>query len=146
MSAATVRRLPALLLLLAALAGPGAGCVERTITITSDPPGALVHLNDVEIGRTPCSTRFLHYGTYDLRVTKDGYEPWIGARTARAPLHDLPGPDLVAEVLPLRFENTVTWHVELDPVDAQREGLVDRARDLRADLDPEVEGGTRTVP
>lgn len=54
-----------------------AGCVERTISITSDPSGALVFLNDEEIGRTPCEASFLHYGTYDVRIVKDGYEPYM---------------------------------------------------------------------
>ncbi len=40
-----------------------AGCVQRTITITSDPPGALVWLNDREIGRTPLDVNFVYYGT-----------------------------------------------------------------------------------
>ena len=35
-----------------------AGCVERTITVRSDPPGALVYLDDVERGETPCTFRF----------------------------------------------------------------------------------------
>ncbi len=49
-----------------------AGCVERTITITSDPPYALVWLNDEEIGRTPVTVPFTFYGKYDVRLIHEG--------------------------------------------------------------------------
>jgi hypothetical protein len=51
------------------------GCVERTITFTSQPKGALVYLNDKEIGRTPVSVPFEWYGDYDIILRKDGCEP-----------------------------------------------------------------------
>src|SRR5258706_9997592 len=51
-----------------------AGCVERTMTIKSDPPGALVYLNDREIGRTPVTRDFTWYGDYQVEIRKDGYE------------------------------------------------------------------------
>ena len=38
------------------------GCVDRTISITSTPSGALVYLNDEEVGRTPLVTPFTFYG------------------------------------------------------------------------------------
>ncbi len=59
------------LAVLAAAAGL-TGCVERTITVTSDPSGALVYLNDTEIGRTPVTVPFTFYGTYDVRLEHDG--------------------------------------------------------------------------
>ncbi len=43
------------------------GCVERTVTITSEPDNALVYLNDEEIGRTPVTVSFTFYGVYDVR-------------------------------------------------------------------------------
>ncbi len=59
---------------LAVLAGGMAvagGCVERTIHITSDPSGALVHLNDEEVGRTPVTVPFTFYGVYSVRLTQE---------------------------------------------------------------------------
>ena len=55
------------------LAGTG-GCVRRTLTVTTDPPGALIYLNGVEAGRTPLERDFVYYGTYDVAVRKEGYE------------------------------------------------------------------------
>src|SRR3982750_4047234 len=44
------------------------GCVERKLTIGSDPPGAILLLNDVEVGRTPVTVPFTTYGDYDIRL------------------------------------------------------------------------------
>ncbi len=126
MHASTIIGLSALLLL--------TGCVERTIHITSEPPGALVYLNDEEIGRTPCEVRFLHYGTYDLRMTLDGYEPYSGPAQASPPPYDMLGPDLVAELLPVTLTSDIRWHIDLHPVNDDPEALLDRGRQLRARL------------
>src|SRR4051812_21539996 len=47
------------------------GCVHRVVTVQSDPPGALVYMNEEEIGRTPVSKEFLWYGNYDMVLRKD---------------------------------------------------------------------------
>src|SRR6202000_2421377 len=49
------------------------GCVERKITIGSAPAGAIVTLNDEEVGRTPVTVPFTWYGDYDivLRLEKN---------------------------------------------------------------------------
>ncbi|MEI6037860.1 MAG: PEGA domain-containing protein, partial [Planctomycetota bacterium] len=38
------------------------GCVQRRMTIRSNPPGALVYVDDYQIGATPVSTDFIYYG------------------------------------------------------------------------------------
>src|SRR5688500_18580755 len=59
----------------AGLTGPvGGGCVVREMVIDSEPRGALVYLNDQEIGRTPLTKEFTWYGTYDAVVRLEGYE------------------------------------------------------------------------
>ncbi|MCC5829414.1 MAG: PEGA domain-containing protein [Phycisphaeraceae bacterium] len=70
----------ALLGSLLTVAGGLGGCVRRTITITSEPSGALVHLNDQEVGRTPLTIGFTHYGVYDVRLTHEGR--WVGRDVA----------------------------------------------------------------
>ena len=79
---------------------PGGGCVQRTITITSQPEGALVHLNDEEIGRTPVTVPFTFYGIYDVRLEADGHQPMWTQQKAVAPWWELPGVDLMAEAVP----------------------------------------------
>jgi hypothetical protein len=58
------------------------GCVERTISITSEPEGALVYLNDEEVGRTPVSVPFTFYGVYDVRLEHEA--EWVSLSEAAA--------------------------------------------------------------
>lgn len=131
---------PALpLLLLPALAG----CLSRTMVITSTPPGATVYLNDVEIGRTPVETEFEWYGVYDVRLHLEGYEPLVTSRQARTPLHELPGVDFFTTLAPVRFRHRVEWHFDLTPslertqdASSLEADLLERARATRAVMDP----------
>jgi hypothetical protein len=113
------------------------GCVERTIRVTSEPPGAIVWLNNVEVGRTPVETDFTFYGEYDVRLNREGFEPIVTTRDANAPIHEWPGLDLVAAALPFTFSNTVKWHFDMaptpesiDPTQAQAD-LLQRAGEAR---------------
>ncbi len=103
------------------------GCVRRVVEITSEPSGAIVWMNDREVGSTPCEVEILHYGTYDLRLTKAGYEPFTAGRKATPPAWDLPGPDLVAEILPIRMESRNAWHVSLVVEDMSTDAVLERA-------------------
>ena len=53
-----------------------AGCTQA-ITITSEPPGARVWLNGVNIGVTPASTvvSYTAFSNFEVRLEKDGYMP-----------------------------------------------------------------------
>lgn len=114
------------------------GCVRRTISIITEPPGALVWLNDREVGRTPIEVEFLYYGTYDVRIVKDGYEPLITSGKADAPLWDMVGIDLAAELLPLELHSRIEWIYQLEPAMFDEPGLIQRARDLRAQVDAQI--------
>lgn len=122
------------------------GCVRRVVEITSEPAGAIVWLNDREVGTTPCQVEILHYGTYDLRVARDGWEPVVEGRNAAAPVWDLPGPDLIAELLPFEVESRASWHVVLQPEDLDPDAVVARAEATRdrllamASADPDPAG------
>lgn len=110
------------------------GCVDRTISITSTPSGALVYLNDEEVGRTPLVTPFTFYGVYDVRLEKDGYEPMWTSERAAPPWWEYPGPDLLAEMVP-NGEAHLNWHFYLVPKEeVDPDILVDHARQLRAKL------------
>lgn len=112
----------------------GGGCIDRRIMVTSEPPGALVWLNDVEVGRTPVTTRFLWYGDYEVRVRMDGYETVTARRTAEMPVYEHPPIDLVASALPIRIRRH--WHFDLVPLKPstpeEDAALVERARAMRA--------------
>jgi len=107
---------------------PFAGCVERTVSITSDPPGARVWMNDREVGTTPCVVGINDYGTYDVRIVKEGYAADWNGRSVDMPLWDAPGPDLVGEILPVDLRSRSEWHVTLVPLSKDEAALIERAR------------------
>jgi hypothetical protein len=96
------------------------GCVRRTLTVTTDPPGALVYLNGVEAGRSPLQRDFIYYGTYDVAIRKEGYETLKTRGKVIAPWWQWVPIDLFAEALPLHDRQTLTY--TLHPVS---EGAVD---------------------
>ncbi len=107
------------------------GCIERTVHITSEPPGAMVWVNDVEVGRTPVEVEYEWEGAYDVRVMLEGYESVWEKREAKGAAHDIPGVDLVATVLPARFRSESRWHFELRRADEDVDGALERARSMR---------------
>lgn len=119
----------------------GTGCVQRTIEITSEPTGAQVYLNDVEVGRTPLEVGFTYFGTYDVRLRKDGYEPLITSAKTDAPMHEWPGFDLVAMAWPDTKETRIRWHFAMEPSDVDEDALLERARAFRSDFNAEAPGG-----
>jgi hypothetical protein len=118
------------------------GCLERQMTITSEPSGAMVWLNDVEVGRTPCETAFTYFGDYDVRVRLEGYEPLVERKTARQPVYEYPPLDLVATALPTKVKTEIKWHFVLEKSlesgqnkDAFEADLIKRAQELRGQVD-----------
>ena len=111
------------------------GCVRRTIEITSTPTEALVWVNSREMGRTPLSFEFTYEGAYDIRLQRDGYQPLATSASTDPPIWDLPGPDFVAEILPLEFDRTVRWHFELERDEFDQDAIQDRARSMQARLE-----------
>ena len=87
---------PWILLLLASAA---CGCVTRRVTILSNPPGALVYIDNQEVGVTPVSTKFTYYGTREIRLVRDDYETLTVAKTFYPPWYEYPGVDFVSENL-----------------------------------------------
>ena len=75
------------------------GCVRRRMDIRSNPPGAMAYVNNKPIGRTPISTSFVHYGTMEFRLVKDGYETVTAQKKIKAPWYQWPGIDFFSEVL-----------------------------------------------
>jgi hypothetical protein len=102
----------------------GSGCVQRRMTIRSNPPGALVYVDDYQIGTTPVSTDFVYYGTRKIRLVKDGFE----TLTVRQPI-----PVPWYEVFPLYFVSENLW-----PWEIRDERVVDLAMTTTASIPPEL--------
>ena len=122
------------------------GCVRRTVSITSEPSGALVLVNDREVGRTPCSFDFTYYGTYDVQLSYDGYEPVSTSADADAPWWDTIPIDAISEAVPANLQTKNAWHFTLIPIVHDREALLARARELRSAIAPEDAPIAETAP
>jgi len=122
-----------LAIITASLAITLVGCQQRTLRVTSDPPGAMLHLNDVEVGRTPVEVGFTWFGTYAVKLRLEGYETLETAAEAKAPLHEQPGFDLIAMMLPGEERTEIAWHFELSPERRDPDALIGRAAELRHD-------------
>jgi hypothetical protein len=129
-------RLFLLAIVVAGLSAGGCARIERRITITSDPSGAIVSLNDTEVGRTPVEVDFTYFGVYDVRLRKEGFEPIVTTAEAKAPLHEQPVIDLVAMMFPATLKTRIDWHYTLELADTDESGLLQRAAELRTQLDP----------
>jgi hypothetical protein len=127
-----------------------AGCgVERTLTITSDPPGAMVTLNDQEIGRTPVTRDFTWYGTYDVELREDGYQTLKTTGKVWAPWWQVPPIDLLAELSPLPTHDHHELNYALVPQPEQEPnplGMLVRAERLRRRLEGSEVGRPATRP
>ena len=115
-----------------------AGCygqVQRTLTIDSEPQGALCWLNENEVGRTPCTVPFTWYGTYEVRLEAPGYEPLVSTAAVRAPIYEWIPLDLAFETLVpgVRHDDHAFRFAlkEAEPVDP--DALRGRAEGLRTD-------------
>jgi hypothetical protein len=115
-----------------------AGCVEQIMSVDSDPPGALVYMNDQEVGRTPFTRDFTWHGNYDVQVRMEGYQTIKTATRVKAPLWNTVPFDLFAEVIPLRFHERqhLTYSLKsatTEPTDTHE--ILTRAENLEARLE-----------
>lgn len=91
------------------------GCVQRELTVQSNPSGAIVLLNDREMGRTPFTHSFLWYGTYDVVLRKDGYQTMKTSADVNAPFWQWVPLDAVTNFLPLRDEHVIRFDLKPEP-------------------------------
>ena len=119
--------------LVAAMCLAQTACVQRRLTIRSNPPGALVYIDNEEIGVTPCSTDFIYYGTRQIRLVRDGYETLTVLQPIPAPAYQYPGIDFVVEnLVPYEIRDERTFSFNLTPqVMVPTEDLLQRAEGLR---------------
>ena len=126
--------------LLAAVLGLlAAGCVERRVVIRSNPPGALVYVDDHEVGITPVAFSPIYYGNRKIRLVKDGCETKTVIEPMLPPWYEVPPLDFFSEnAVPGTLHDTRTLDFQLErPRIVPKEELLARAEDLRR--------GTQTV-
>jgi len=113
-----------------------AGCVERKLTINTEPQGALVLLNDEQIGTSPVTVSFNWYGDYSIRARKEGFETLETHRDLPAPWYDHFPFDFFAQVVyPGRIVDNYEWTFNLAPrTDPTREELIQKGDAIRKQM------------
>ena len=110
------------------------GCVERIAKIQTRPSGAVVLINDEEVGVSPVKFAFTWYGDYDIILRKPGYETLKTHYRLDAPWYQWSPLDIVSETLipvMIRDEHTLP-PFELQPTQTPTvEEVVQRATELR---------------
>lgn len=111
------------------------GCVQRRLTIRSNPPGALVYIDNYQIGTTPVSTDFIYYGEREIRLVKDGYETLVVRQKIPAPWYQWPPLDFFSEnLVPAEIRDERTLAYQMSPRQTvQTQELKARAEQLRQD-------------
>ena len=112
------------------------GCVERRLTINTEPSGALVTLNDEDIGTSPVTIRFEWYGDYNVRISKDGYETLKTHRDLKGPWYDKFPFDFFAQIInPKRIVDSYEWTFNLArKIEPDREEMIERAEQMQSQL------------
>jgi len=122
------------LLALLGILGTGllASCVaERTLRITSNPPGAEVRLEDETVGTTPLELPFIHYGTRRLTLRMPGHRTWSDRIHIAPPWYARFPVDILTEVVfPVGWKHSPGFHVDLES-----DASVDTGPDLRSVLE-----------
>lgn len=120
-----------------ALMGLAACAASRVLAVDSEPPGAIVRLDEEIIGQTPLEYEFLHYGVRRITLYLAGYETWSQRVEIARPWHARFPVDIFTEVLfPIGTKDRHELSVELLPDEPSVappdiDALLERAYELR---------------
>lgn len=112
------------------------GCVNRRMTIRSDPPGALVEVDGERLGLTPVSMDFTYYGTREITLSMPGYETLTVQQPVPIPFYQRFPIDFVSNhFLPGRITDRHDFTYKLArrqlPIDEET-NLINRGRNFRS--------------
>lgn len=122
------------------------GCVLRSLTIDSEPTGAMVYLDDEPIGETPVTATFTYYGTRKITLEKvdaEGrllYERKIVYEKIKPPFYQILPLDFFTEiVIPIKLKDEHYLTYQLDPLkqlpkQERQEKVIKNAEELRERL------------
>jgi hypothetical protein len=122
-------------LLMVAVITAESGCVRRRLNVRTNPPGALVYVDNQLIGETPCGVDFTYYGTREIRLVKPGFETLAINQPIPTPWYEYPPLDFVSENLwpaKIRDNRTVVYDMRPQLMVPNHE-LINRGEQLRRD-------------
>ncbi len=120
------------ILFCAAIVCIAGGCVERELTVKTIPDGAMVELNDEQIGISPVTVPFNWYGTYRVRMEKEGYQTLVVNQKLDRPASDYFPLDLLRDMFTPDALDSYEWTFEMSPYERpDREQLIKNALDTQ---------------
>jgi len=118
----------------------------RTLTIESEPSGAMVYLDDELVGETPVTTQFTYYGTRKITIEKTDeegkllYERKTVYEKVKPPYYQIVPLDFFTEiVLPIKIKDEHRFVYKLQPLkqlskEVQQKETIRNAEELRKRL------------
>ncbi len=109
------------------------GCVERRMTIRTDPPGALVEVDGEVIGFSPASMSFAYYAPRKIKITHNDYETLTVIQEVPPPWWDNWLTEFFTENLwPFTLRDEREFHYVLEPRRPHTtKSILDRAEQFR---------------
>ncbi len=101
--------------------------------IRTNPPGALVYVDDHEVDLTPVAISPIYYGNRKIRLVKDGYETQEFIQSVPPPWYEIAPLDFFSEnVVPGKIRDVRTYDYQLYPQTVvPQEDLLTKAEGLR---------------
>jgi hypothetical protein len=107
-----------------------AGCVERTYTILTTPPGAMVLENNREVGPAPVTRPFKYYGGYEFEIKADGFQTKRILQPISHPWYEYFPLDFISEnLIPWTIHDHREFRYTLDPLQVVPPEIVREAGD-----------------
>lgn len=118
---------------LVVVCGSSSGCVERYFVVQSNPPGAMVYVNNVPYSPTPAVVPYTYYGTYNIQLVRDGYRTLNVQEKISAPWYAYPPIDFAAEVIyPFRIEDIRRYSYDMQAIQRpETNALLQEAAEIR---------------
>ena len=112
------------------------GCVERTLIIRTEPPGAKLVVNGQPAGASPVKLPFDTYGTFDVVASVQGHHRLNRMVPVKPPWYEqIPIDFLVENVWPFTVRDVHEATLKLRPItSADDESIDQRERELRERL------------
>jgi hypothetical protein len=104
-------------MLVACATFPFASCaVQRELIVRSDPPGAIVRLDETIVGTTPYEHAFDDYGSRRVTLYRSGYRTMSEIVKISPPWYAYFPLDFISEVLiPVGWKDTHEFEFKLEP-------------------------------
>jgi len=91
------------------------GCVERQMTLVTEPKGAKAYYNDKYVGDTPVTFHYAFYASPRIRLERDGYETVKATPKVKIPAYERFPFDFLSEsIIPWTIYDRQTFEYTME--------------------------------